>query len=152
MYNPRFSRASSHDRFSYSRPFRPDIGLIVPKGANAGLHLLDAKFRLDRIDTVFPHDADVDETQDEIAEERRGTFKRGDLYKMHAYRDAIPAARSVWVLYPGTEVRFFGCCDDIRKSCEELCDSLEGVGAVPLRPCEGYRELTCVLANLLAVG
>ncbi len=34
-------------------------------------------------------------------------FKRADLYKMHAYCDAIPNARSVWILYPGSELRFF---------------------------------------------
>ena len=45
---------------------------------------------------------------DEKVGERSGTFKCGDIYKMHAYRDAIPDARSVWILYPGGEFRFFG--------------------------------------------
>jgi predicted component of viral defense system (DUF524 family) len=27
---------------------------------------------------------------------------------MHAYRDAIPRARSVWILYPGSQARFYG--------------------------------------------
>ncbi len=27
---------------------------------------------------------------------------------MHAYRDAIPDARSVWILYPGGEFPFLG--------------------------------------------
>jgi predicted component of viral defense system (DUF524 family) len=41
----------------------------------------------------------------------RGWFKHADILKMHAYKDAIgiPAGQvaSVWVLYPGTEFRFF---------------------------------------------
>ena len=37
---------------------------------------------------------------DDKAGERAGTLERGDIYKMRAYRDAIPDARSVWILYP----------------------------------------------------
>ena len=36
---------------------------------------------------------------DDKVGERAGTFKRGDIYKMYAYRDAIPDARSVWILW-----------------------------------------------------
>ena len=52
--------------------------------------------------------ADDRDADDEKAAERAGSFKRADIYKMHAYRDAIPEARSVWILYPGGEFRFFG--------------------------------------------
>src|SRR5262249_22025621 len=98
LYNPQFSRSAPGGQLSYSVPLRPDIALQVPTGPNAGLHLLDAKFRLDRLTDILA-EADEGETD---AEERRGTFKRADLYKMHTYHDAIPSARSVWILYPGS--------------------------------------------------
>ncbi len=43
-----------------------------------------------------------------VTEERRGLFKPEDIHKMHTYPDAIPQARSAWILYPGSEMRLFG--------------------------------------------
>ena len=81
---------------------------------------------------------------DDKAGERAGTFKRGDIYKMHAYRDAIPDARSVWILYPGGEFRFFAHPGDNFLSGQEVISSLEGlsrwlqgVGAIPVGPVVG---------------
>ena len=81
---------------------------------------------------------------DEKAEERVGTFKRGDIYKMHAYRDAIPDARSVWILYPGGESRLFGIPGSggqsghqAVSSHEGLPEKLQGVGAIPVGPILG---------------
>jgi predicted component of viral defense system (DUF524 family) len=72
------------------------------------------------------------EDSEDAAEERRGIFKRGDIYKMHTYRDALPAARSVWILYPGTETRFYAATDaqDGRyiDGIGMLADPCEGVG------------------------
>ena len=78
-----------------------------PRWPNAGLHLFDAKFRVHGLAEVGLTGSDKD-GDDDKAGERASTFKRGDIYKMHAYRDAIPDARSVWILYPGGEFRFFG--------------------------------------------
>jgi predicted component of viral defense system (DUF524 family) len=75
---------------------------------NAGLHLFDAKFRLERFEEVLREAEQGSEKASETdSDERKGTFKRGDLYKMHTYRDAIPRSRSVWALYPGNDLRFF---------------------------------------------
>nr|MBA2451134.1 DUF2357 domain-containing protein [Chloroflexota bacterium] len=148
LYNPSFSRSRASARRSYSVPLRPDIALEVPRGANAGLHLLDAKFKLDRLDVVMAEGED--EMLEEVAEERRGTFKRGDLYKMHAYRDAIGHARSVWILYPGTEMRFFGKGGGAATQPVALPEVLDGVGAIPLSPDgAGQPTLDAVLARLL---
>lgn len=133
-YNPRFSRPGGPTRVSYSVPLRPDIGLEIPYGPNKGLHLLDAKFRLDALGQLLDQDAGYDPAQ--LAAERLGTFKRGDLYKMHTYRDAIVGARSVWILYPGTEAAYYGArAHETAKGLPlELPDSLDGVGGVPLVP------------------
>lgn len=123
-YNPRFSRSRPEARRSYSLALRPDIVLQVPSGPAAGLHLFDAKFRVDQL----PPLAADDEADDAVAAERRGAFKNADLYKMHTYRDAIPNARSVWILYPGTERRWYSADQ------QGLDGRLDGVGAIPMSP------------------
>jgi predicted component of viral defense system (DUF524 family) len=136
-YNPRFSRSKPADRHSYSVPLRPDIALEVPEGPDAGLHLLDAKFKLDQLQDLLANE-DIYDDVAEAAEERRGTFKRGDLYKMHAYRDAIPRARSVWILYPGSEAHFYAVTGEhiAGGPAFALLGALRGVGAIPLVPFE----------------
>ena len=143
VYNLRFSRSRKRRRHSYSVPLIPDIALRVAGGPNAGLHLFDAKFRVRALaDVGFA--ADEKDGSDEKAKERAGSFKRADIYKMHAYRDAIPDARSVWILYPGGEFQFFGVLGSGEpsgggavSSAEELPEGLEGVGAIPVAPVVG---------------
>lgn len=130
-YNPSFSRSRKPPRHSSSVGLRPDIALEIERGPNRGLHLLDAKFALQT-----PTDAGLDGAEDDRANrenERRGSFKRGNLYKMHTYRDAIPEARSVWILYPGDEFRFFDASGGAAPSDspEDLPASVDGVGAIP---------------------
>ncbi len=124
-------------------PLIPDIALSIPDGPNAGLHLFDAKFRVQALTDVGLA-ADDKDADDEKAAERAGSFKRADIYKMHAYRDAIPDARSVWILYPGGEFRFFGvpggggqAGDRAASSAEGLPGEFEGVGAIPVAPVVG---------------
>ena len=143
VYNQHFSRSRARRRHSYSVPLRPDIALSIPGGPNSGLHLFDAKFRVHGLADVGLGESDKD-GDDEKARERAGTFKRGDIYKMHAYRDAIPDARSVWILYPGGEFRFFGIPGSSVQSGhqaisspKELPEELQGVGAIPLAPVVG---------------
>jgi len=80
-----------------------------------------------------PSDRD-DETEKD--EEREGTFRHGDLYKMHTYRDAIPKAQSAWVLYPGDETRFFSEEGHVAREVNDLPAKFCGVGAIPLQPAE----------------
>jgi uncharacterized protein len=149
FYNPRFGRSSPGIRYSYSIPLRPDIGIEVPGGSNFQLHLLDAKFKLDNLSHVIST-AD-EEGMGHEGEERRGIYKRGDIYKMHTYRDAIVNARSVWILYPGTEFSFHSALGGAQvKSAESLPAMVNGVGAIPLRPDEGrHKALDQVIATLL---
>ena len=143
VYNQRFSRSRRGQRHSYSVPLIPDIALRIPDGPNAGLHLFDAKFRV-RALTDVGLAADNKEADDEKARERAGSFKRADIWKMHAYRDAIPDARSVWILYPGGQFRFFGVPGSggpsghrAVSSPEGLPEEFEGVGAIPVAPVVG---------------
>ena len=152
LYNAQFSRSHEKQR-SFSVPLRPDIALTVPTGSNAGLHLFDAKFKLEWLTEIMPLTDEGEDTPPSDVEERRGTFKRGDLYKMHTYRDAIPEARSVWIFYPGTEARFFAENGAVASNVNGLPDCLNGVGAVPLLPgIDSHTELCCVLSRLLNIG
>ena len=143
VYNQHFSRSRPRRRHSYSVPLRPDIALSIPDGPNSGLHVFDPKFRVHGLADVGLAGSDKD-GDDEKAGERAGSFKRGDIYKMHAYRDAIPDARSVWILYPGGDFRFFGIPGRRVQSGhqavstpEGLPEELQGVGAIPLAPVVG---------------
>ncbi|WP_419940330.1 DUF2357 domain-containing protein [Candidatus Palauibacter sp.] len=142
-YNESFSRSRWPPNHSYSVPLRPDIALHVREGPNRGLHLLDAKFRVQTLrDAGFekPCTGDRQPARDDEADnktgERRGDFTRADLYKMHTYRDAIHEAHSVWILYPGSEFHFFHASGDkpASGSPKELPESICGVGAIPFTP------------------
>lgn len=106
-YNRSFTRSNRVGFTSYSVPLRPDIALWTTEGS---LHLFDAKFRFD------PKQLDG---------ETERVAKPADIHKMHAYRDAIPQARSATVLYPGSRETWFEAADGARPS---------GVGATPCIP------------------
>lgn len=150
LYNPRFSRSRAEARYAYSVPLRPDFAVEVPDGANEGLHLFDAKFRVDRVAGAMAEAEEAEKTEEIKREERAGTFKIADLYKMHTYRDSIPRARSVWALYPGDQFTFFsltGKVEDVRL----VPETLVGVGAVPLVPSEHkHSDLQELLRRLLS--
>lgn len=111
---------------SYSVELRPDIVVEHP---DRRLDLFDAKFKRDVVLSGSSESDDADQ-------ETLTTYRRGDLYKMHAYRDAI-GARSVWVVYPGTgALEAHAAPDD------------GGVGAIPLLPGESQAALDEVVAGL----
>lgn len=145
-YNLRFSRSQPEARRSYSVPLRPDITLRLPGGR---LHLLDAKFRLRKLADAGVGNGD-DEVNDKAAE-RRGDFKRADIYKMHTYRDALGSA-TAWVLYPGDLFQFF--VDEpgvgVLTQPDQLDPLREGVGGIPLVPGTPATELAVAVRRLLA--
>ena len=148
FYNPRFSRSAQAKRRSYSVPLRPDIALEIPSGTHKGLHLFDAKFRLDPMKSLLLESEESIEA--EASDERQGKFKQADLYKMHTYRDAITDALTVWILYPGTEFRMFSSDATVYSVIETLPHILNGVGAIPLQPGETCdTSLDRVLRTLL---
>jgi hypothetical protein len=130
---------------------RPDIVLEVPSGPNAGLHVLDAKFKL-QIAGQLELIEDVAESET-LTEVRQGVFKPEDLYKMHTYLDAIPQVKSAWILYPGSELRFFGREEHtIISTAQRLPQSVRGVGTIPLKPArEEHRKVRDVLSSLLGL-
>jgi predicted component of viral defense system (DUF524 family) len=147
-YNLRFSRSRPLARRSYSVPLRPDIALRLPNGR---LHLFDAKFKLRKLANAGLGNAD-EETTDK-ANERRGDFKRADIYKMHTYRDALRSA-TAWVLYPGDLFQFFVRADEPKAvdAPTELLPTAEGVGAIPLVPGAEPADLMAAVGALLGAS
>jgi uncharacterized protein len=108
---------------SYSVALRPDY---TWHGAGGDTVVLDAKFRLDR------------QLLDEASTSQiaLATAKVADIYKMHAYRDAL-SVRAAVIIYPGDIALFYN--QDTRKRQtlalqELLFTKLAGIGALPFRP------------------
>lgn len=114
---------------SWTRQMRPDFTISVwPDGFSSAeaerqeliVHLhFDAKYRVESIDDLFGGDEEEDAQSD-----KRGQYKRQDLLKMHAYKDAIRRSGGAFILYPGTENRIFRAYREI----------LPGLGAFVARP------------------
>ncbi|MDP8208439.1 MAG: DUF2357 domain-containing protein [Candidatus Electryonea clarkiae] len=160
-YDYTFSKQNTANRFTYSLPLRPDIVLEIESESGRKIHhIFDAKYRMEIKKGLF------EDINSEVAksEELRGDYKHGDLYKMHTYHDAIPTARTVWILYPGDKFQFNYCPltegGDIKVPIKNIANNIEefnklgsplnGVGAIPLKPDEdGNSELANVLRELL---
>jgi len=141
--NVRFHYNLTHERSdsratsgSWTRRMRPDFTLSFwPEGyqleeaesQELAIHIhFDAKYRVESIAELFG-DGDED-LSEEKAQQKRGNYKRADLLKMHAYRDAIRRSEGAYILYPGSTndpTRFQG-----------FHEILPGLGAFALKPGE----------------
>jgi predicted component of viral defense system (DUF524 family) len=135
---------------SWTERMRPDYTLSIwpadfsPEQAEAQelmshIHF-DAKYRIENIQQLFGvSDEELTQAGQEIdaelevekREQEDGRYKRADLLKMHAYRDAIRRTHGAYVIYPGTKSRRW----------EGFHEILPGIGAFPLRPEGGATEL-----------
>ena len=138
-YNRTFNRLtddSIHKAGSWTMTMRPDYtlslwpGLITEEEAERQERIIhihfDAKYRLDK---VLLEDKDtgkdiVEELASEKQEQELKIYKRGDLLKMHAYKDAIRRTSGAYVLYPGEENRKLRGFHEI----------VPGLGAFSIRP------------------
>lgn len=134
-FNRQFSRTRME---AYSTPLRPDVVLTVGEY----MYVFDAKYRLRWQEIVD------DETEDQDEDEERSTYLRADLYKMHAYRDALLQVRAAFVVYPGTQYTFFELGGGHRKNVDEV-ENWDGVGAIPARPAADSDAIEEVIKKLL---
>lgn len=133
-YNKRFGAVSERSkRGSWTRALHPDYTLTFwPEGVSEVIaereellvHIhFDAKYKIESIEGLFGLDG-----SDDVDEEVEGNYKRQDLLKMHAYRDAIKRSQGAFILYPGRSVqptRFTG-----------FHEILPGLGAFGVSPDE----------------
>jgi len=106
-YNRRFEVTQDrHLGGSWTRRLHPDYTLTFwPEDLTQAeaerqellVHVhFDAKYRVEDIEGLFGAEG-ADDADDEV----QGNYKRQDLLKMHAYRDAIKRSQGAYVLYPG---------------------------------------------------
>lgn len=106
-YNRRFEVTQDrHAGGSWTRRLHPDYTLTFwPEDLSEAeaerqellVHVhFDAKYRVENIEGLFGKE-EADDADDEV----EGNYKRQDLLKMHAYRDAIKRSQGAYVLYPG---------------------------------------------------
>ena len=129
-YNLTFSNAHADSRNSASLQLRPDVTIRVRSGARDTMHVLDAKLRIERSGGAG------------VEEEESKSFKWSDIAKMHAYRDALPAVRSAFILYPGDEAEHFSVAGPEPGS----------VGAIPLVPGGVHEQLERHLHRVVLPG
>jgi uncharacterized phage-like protein YoqJ len=106
----------------------------------------DAKYRIDSIEQLFDLDdgtlgeAGVQaDLADERREQRLGRYKRADVLKMHAYRDAIRRTQGAYVLYPGSK----------EMPWREYHEILPGLGAFPIKPGKGGEALAQFIRDVV---
>ena len=148
-YNRTFSTSDQLDKSgSWTTAMRPDYTLSIWPGnieeteaeeQDLIVHIhFDAKYKLNKIllddrlpddtHTFMDEDADLSEEEflmnQEKQEEEKGIYKRVDLLKMHAYKDAIRRTSGAYILYPGSE----------NKRLKGFHEVLPGLGAFCLSP------------------
>lgn len=121
---------------SWTKAMRPDYTLSIWPGEIKSeeqaekLDLIthihfDAKYRLNRIELRDKDDENIKSNLDEEKKQQElGVYKRADLLKMHAYKDAIRRTSGAYVIYPGT-------CSENIKGFHEI---IPGLGAFSIRP------------------
>jgi len=136
-YNRTFSGGRPYpERGSWSRQMRPDYTLSLwPFGFTQTeaerqeliVHIhFDAKYRVEGISQILGENNSGEEAlNQEKEEQRKGTYKRVDLLKMHAYKDAIRRTGGAYVLYPG---------NDEAASMTGFHEIIPGLGAFAVRP------------------
>jgi predicted component of viral defense system (DUF524 family) len=153
-----FNRTFSGDKNypsggSWTKNMRPDYTLSIwptemkaPEAERQELivHIhFDAKYKVQNLfDIVGKENEDIEKEKEE---QKQGNYKRADLLKMHAYRDAIRRTGGAYVLYPGDQPN-----GPYKK--EGFHEILPGLGAFSIRPSRtsnGISELKAFIYEII---
>ena len=152
-YNKIFNyKKDEHQAGSWTTCMRPDYTLSVwpeelteyeAESKDTIIHIhFDAKYRLDK-KLVGDQPENLEGIQIELKEEEenreRDVYKKGDLLKMHAYKDAIRRTGGAYILYPGN------IKEEIHKGFEEI---IPGLGAFCLSPGHDNDQVTAIKSFL----
>lgn len=144
-YNRRFKGGKSYPTGgSWTLDMRPDYTLTIwPVGIDQEeaereeliVHLhFDAKYKLNKVARWF--DVDLEKGK------KIASYPKEDIWKMHAYRDAIRRSAGAYILYPGSD-------SEERRGFHEI---LPGVGAFAVNPSEysqGIEDLKNFLGGVI---
>ena len=105
----------------------------------------DAKYRVNKIDLGENDAKSEEEISDDLLNEKKeqeeGIYKRADLLKMHAYKDAIRRTSGAYILYPGT----------VERRLRGFHEIIPGLGAFCLTPSNYDEELLSLQVFLLKI-
>lgn len=150
FYNRKFEPSTNQKQGSWTREMKPDFSILIREDLkpehSVWLHF-DAKYKVDNLKELFGPDprntANTEEGNSPKTTEIG--YKREDLLKMHAYKDAVRRSTGAFVLYPGTEKSLF----------RQFTEIVPGIGAFALRPTEsgseGAAEIEKFLSDVLDV-
>ena len=158
-YNRTFAHTREDEELfkagSWTMNMRPDYTLSIWPGEvsmeqaereDLIVHIhFDAKYRVNKID--FGVDESMSEEQlseallNEKKEQDEGIYKRADLLKMHAYKDAIRRTSGAYILYPGT----------VQRQLKGFHEIIPGLGAFCLTPSNCDEQLITLQVFLLKI-
>ena len=105
----------------------------------------DAKYRVNKVDLGLDDSTNEEQMSkallNEKNEQEEGIYKRADLLKMHAYKDAIRRTSGAYILYPGT----------VQRRLKGFHEIIPGLGAFCLTPSNCDEELITLQVFLLKI-
>lgn len=131
-FNQSYTRSS---KTAYSTPLRPDVIIQIKES----VYVIDAKYKLRKLNVSEDFD---DKGQQE------SSYIRADLYKMHAYKDAIYGVKGAFIAYPGTLFSFFSSTGLFVNSPSAI-KNIDGVGAIALQPGNDTNDLQVIVKKIL---
>lgn len=159
FYNRTFAHTSEEEGLgkagSWTMNMRPDYTLSLWPGEismeqaeqeDLIVHIhFDAKYRVNKIDIGTEEATGEEQISDALLTEKKeqeeGIYKRADLLKMHAYKDAIRRTSGAYILYPGT----------IERRLRGFHEIIPGLGAFCLSPGNDDEELATLQVFLLKI-
>ena len=147
-YNRTFGKAEYPKGGSWTKQMRPDYTLslwpadfsqdeaekqelIVHIHFDAKYKVQDLQYLISEEDGKSSESILENELNREKLEQKEGTYKRADLLKMHAYKDAIRRTGGAYILYPGKRP----------YSTKGFHELIPGLGAFPISPSDNDKEL-----------
>ena len=157
-YNRTFSYSDFPHSGSWTQKMRPDYTLSFwpadfsePEAEEQELiiHIhFDAKYKVEDLKYMMNgneenDDSDTDELNTEKELEKTGKYKRADLLKMHAYKDAIRRTAGAYVLYPGS------VNSKSYRGFHELIPGLGAFAVSPSIPDDGIAEVKKFILSVI---
>lgn len=158
-YNRTFAHTREDEELdksgSWTMNMRPDYTLSIWPGEisidqaereDLIVHIhFDAKYRVNKIDLGVDDSMNDEQMSEALLNEKKeqeeGIYKRADLLKMHAYKDAIRRTSGAYILYPGT----------VQRRLKGFHEIIPGLGAFCLTPANYNEELITLQVFLLKI-
>jgi predicted component of viral defense system (DUF524 family) len=158
-YNRTFSYADFPRSGSWTQQMRPDYTISFwpadfseteAEEQELIVHIhFDAKYKVEDLKYILNNDKqnsnaeDSDELNIEKELEKTGKYKRADLLKMHAYKDAIRRTAGAYVIYPGS------INSTPYKGFHELIPGLGAFAVSPSDTDDGINEVKSFILKIL---